>query len=86
MGLNCNKWQNGFLAADGKIYGIPLKAESVLCIDVAAQKVFTVGSGLVGFEKWEGGVLAGDGAMCAPPQLLSASECFWVLLGAAECC
>lgn len=65
--LKCNKWQNGFLARDGRIYGIPLKAESVLCIDVASQTVYTVGGGLHGFEKWEGGVLAGDGAMyCVP--------------------
>ena len=46
---------------------IPLKAESVLCIDVASQTVYTVGGGLSGFEKWEGGVLAADGAMyCVP--------------------
>ena len=65
--LNCNKWQNGFIAADGRIYGIPLKADTVLCVDVQSQRVYTVGSGLVGFEKWEGGVLAGDGAMyCVP--------------------
>ena len=60
--LNCNKWQNGFLAADGRIYGIPLKSASVLCIDVATQTVYTVGSGFTGANKWEGGVLAHDGA------------------------
>jgi hypothetical protein len=39
----------------------------VLCIDVASQTVYTVGGGLSGFEKWEGGVLAADGAMyCIP--------------------
>ena len=66
-GLNCNKWQNGFLAADGRIYGIPLKSASVLCIDVATQTVYTVGSGFTGANKWEGGVLAHDGAMyCIP--------------------
>ena len=29
----CNKWQNGFVAADGRIYAIPLKADCELCID-----------------------------------------------------
>ena len=39
----------------------------MLCIDVASQTVYTVGGGLSGFEKWEGGVLAADGAMyCIP--------------------
>ena len=39
----------------------------MLCIDVASQTVYTVGGGLHGFEKWEGGVLAADGAMyCIP--------------------
>ena len=63
----CNKWQNGFLASDGMVYGIPLKADSVLRIDPTNDEVTTVGGPFVGFEKWEGGALANDGAMyCFP--------------------
>ena len=39
----------------------------MLCIDVAKQETYVVGEGLHGFEKWEGGVLARNGAMyCIP--------------------
>ena len=56
-----------------RIYGIPLKANRVLCIDPPTATVTTVdaadGGGLGdGFEKWEGGVqLEGAGAMYCMP-------------------
>ena len=66
MGYESNKWQNGFVAGDGRIYGIPLKADSVLCVEPDTERVYTVGSGLAGFDKWEGGVLAGGAVYCMP--------------------
>ena len=62
-----NKWQNGFLGADGCIYGIPLKAENVLCINCATGAVSTIGGPFAGHNKWEGGVVAPDGAMYCMP-------------------
>ena len=56
-------------ADDGCIHlaGIPLKADSVLRIDPSTDEVTTVGGPYRGFEKWEGGALANDGAMyCFP--------------------
>ena len=64
---NCNKWQNGFLAPDGLIYAIPLKASAVLRVDPATAVVDVVGGPYVGFDKWEGGVLSREGGMyCIP--------------------
>ena len=64
---NCNKWQNGFLAPDGLIYAIPLKASAVLRVDPLKDEVDVVGGPFLGFEKWEGGVLSRLGAMyCIP--------------------
>ena len=64
---NCNKWQNGFLAPDGLIYAIPLKASAVLRVDPVRCTVDVVGGPFLGFEKWEGGVLSRLGAMyCVP--------------------
>ena len=68
-----NKWQNGFVADDGSIYGIPLKAETVLCVrpregcepDVSTLPLPPAGLG--GFNKWEGGVLGNDGCMYCMP-------------------
>ena len=66
-----NKWQNGYCAADGCIFGIPLKGETVLVIrpDAAGgePEVSTVGGPLVGLNKWEGGVVGPDGAMYCMP-------------------
>eukprot|EP00966_Prymnesium_polylepis_P213098 4935578-Prymnesium_polylepis.1 len=64
---NCNKWQNGFLAPDGLIYAIPLKASAVLRIDPLRDTVDVVGGPFIGFEKWEGGVLSRLGAMYCMP-------------------
>uniref|UniRef100_A0A7S3WHZ1 Uncharacterized protein n=1 Tax=Emiliania huxleyi TaxID=2903 RepID=A0A7S3WHZ1_EMIHU len=67
VNLNCNKWQNGFLAPDGLIYAIPLKASAVLRVDPMRDAVDVVGGPFFGFEKWEGGVLSRGGAMyCVP--------------------
>lgn len=58
-----NKWQNGFRGLDHKLYGIPLKACSVLAIDPRTDTVELVGRAdferleLMGKDKWEGGVL-----------------------------
>lgn len=65
-----DKWQNGYLAADGAIYGIPVNGSGVLRIVPAAQpagvEVSVVGT-LSGGKQWEGGVVAGDGNMyCVP--------------------
>ena len=64
---NCNKWQNGFLAPDGLIYAIPLKASAVLRVDPKTSEVDVVGGPFLGFEKWEGGVLSKLGAMYCMP-------------------
>ena len=55
-----NKWQNGFIGEDGVIWGIPLKAETVLTIVPGARpgddpEVRTVGGPFGGLNKWEGG-------------------------------
>ena len=39
-GVLQNKWQNGFLADNDKIYAIPCDAEGVLEIDPATDQVF----------------------------------------------
>ena len=36
-----NKWQNGFIGEDGVIWGIPLKAETVLTIVPGARRGMT---------------------------------------------
>ena len=64
---NCNKWQNGFLAPDGLIYAIPLKASAILRIDPMSDEVDVCGGPFPGFEKWEGGVLSRQGAMYCMP-------------------
>jgi len=65
-----NKWQNGFEGQDGCIYGIPLKGESVLQIDIATQQVSSIqpkAGPLTGNNKWEGGVVGNDGCMYCMP-------------------
>ena len=72
-----SKWQNGFLGRDGCVYGIPLHADAVLRVDPMTDEVSTLSissgasgaaaDGLVGFEKWEGGVTTEDGTMFAMP-------------------
>lgn len=67
-----NKWQNGFTAVDGTIYGIPLKGETVLRIrpaDRAGEEphIATIGGPYLGLNKWEGGVSAANGDMYCMP-------------------
>lgn len=66
-----NKWQNGFIAPDGSIYGIPLKSESILRIRPGDNgenpEVTTIGGPYKGLNKWEGGVMAMDGSMYCMP-------------------
>lgn len=51
-----NKWQNGFIAPDGSIYGIPLKSESILRIRPGENgenpEVTTIGGPYKGLNKW----------------------------------
>ncbi len=67
-----NKWQNGFVAPDGSIYGIPLKAKTVICIRPhvvvnGEPEVSTLGGPFEGLNKWEGGVMASNGSMYCMP-------------------
>ena len=67
-----NKWQNGFIGEDGVIWGIPLKAETVLTITPGARpgddpEVRTVGGPFKGLNKWEGGVMSACGKMFCMP-------------------
>lgn len=66
-----NKWQNGFTAIDGTIYGIPLKGHSVLRIrrneKTGEVDVNTIGGPYSGLNKWEGGVTARNGDMYCMP-------------------
>lgn len=75
-----NKWQNGFFSKkDGAIYAIPLKAQTVLRVQLGTEKdqslvennsdpiVSTVGGLFTGLNKWEGGVLSKNGDMYCMP-------------------
>eukprot|EP01043_Picozoa_sp_COSAG02_P072226 COSAG02_NODE_13523_length_1383_cov_2.374611_1_plen_317_part_10 len=62
------KWAGGVLAGNGKIYGIPGHAASVLIIDPVAGTTDTSSmGGLTGLSKWFGGVLAGNGKIYGMP-------------------
>jgi isopenicillin N synthase-like dioxygenase len=68
--IHHNKWQNGFTAPDGAIYGIPLKSTSVLRIRTTKSKepeVATIGGPYLGLNKWEGGVMTEKGEMFCMP-------------------
>ena len=73
-------WRGAVLGPDGKIYGIPTNATSVLKLDPVTRKVTTFGdfgtalapancSGALhcGLEKWIGGVLAPTGKIIGIP-------------------
>jgi hypothetical protein len=66
-----NKWQNGFTACDGTIYGIPLKGQTVLRIrrdpETAMPQICTIGGPYLGLNKWEGGVTVPKGDMYCMP-------------------
>ena len=64
-----NKWQNGFTANNGTIYGIPLKGQTVLLIRLDIESgepdITTIGGPYTGRNKWEGaGVNALNGVYC----------------------
>ncbi|KAJ1619012.1 hypothetical protein T492DRAFT_1089069 [Pavlovales sp. CCMP2436] len=67
-GTQQNKWQNGYLGPDGCIYGIPLKAESILRVVPETGEVSCIQpcGPLRGFNKWEGGVEANGHLYCMP--------------------
>ncbi|KAK3252248.1 hypothetical protein CYMTET_38440 [Cymbomonas tetramitiformis] len=67
-----NKWQNGFLGADGCIYAVPHKAEGVLRIDPSRDTATSIqpeSGPLVGRDKWQSGALGHDGCFYCTPFL-----------------
>ena len=60
------KWQDGVLAPNGKIYGIPYNSTTVLEIDPVARTATSFGS-LTGTYKWISGVLAPNGKIYGIP-------------------
>jgi hypothetical protein len=65
-----NKYQNGFVARDGHLYGIPQRATGILRIDPSTDHVdiMSCGEEMIGVkDKFEGGVLGLDGCIyCIP--------------------
>ena len=62
------KWVGGVLAPNGKIYGIPCNATTVLEIDPVTKTATTFGSLSSGTAKWDGGVLAPNGKIYGIPR------------------
>jgi hypothetical protein len=60
-------WAGGVLAPNGKIYGIPSSATTILEIDPVAGIATTFGSVSSGSDKWVGGVLGYDGMIYGIP-------------------
>ncbi len=60
-----DKWAGGVLAPNGKIYGIPSAATSILEIDPSDDSSALIGTGLSG--GWVGGVLAPNGKIFGIP-------------------
>ena len=60
-------WVGGVLAPNGKIYGIPSSATTILEIDPMAGIATTFGSVPSGPDKWAGGVLGYDGMIYGIP-------------------
>eukprot|EP01051_Picozoa_sp_SAG22_P012596 SAG22_NODE_1325_length_4736_cov_5.253397_4_plen_303_part_00 len=68
LGSDYYKWSGGVLGPDGRVYGIPYKAEAVLVVDPAAMTTDTTSlAGLGGGAKWFGGVLGPDGRVYGMP-------------------
>ena len=61
------KWFSGVLAPNGKIYGIPYNASTILEIDPETQTTSTFGSVGTASYKWIGGVLAPNGKIYGIP-------------------
>ena len=75
-----NKFQNGFAAKDGCMYGIPQRAMGILKIDPETDDVDVLPcEGMIDVkDKFEGGVLAGDGCIYCMP--LRAKSCVKVVI------
>ena len=69
VGAGSSDWWGGVLAPNGKIYGIPYNATSVLEIDPIARTTSTFGS-LSGTAKWKGGVLAANKQTLGPERII----------------
>ena len=67
VGTGQFKWTGGVLAPNGKIYGIPRTAATVLEIDPVNRTTTEFGSVGTGSEKWMGGVLAPNGKIYGIP-------------------
>ena len=66
-----DKWQNGKMGDDGCIYGIPVKAQGVLRIDLKTQDVCSIHpktlGPLLGLDKYQGAVKTPNGSIyCVP--------------------
>ena len=66
-GSGASKWFGGVLANNGKIYGIPYDASSVLEIDPIGLTTSTFGNAGSSGGKWAGGVLAPNGKIYGIP-------------------
>lgn len=81
-----NKFQNGFAARDGSLYGIPQRAPGVLRIvprDDGDDLVDVMDCGMMGVkDKFEGGVMGADGCIYCMP--LRAKVCVKVVPGSAS--
>eukprot|EP01045_Picozoa_sp_COSAG04_P039529 COSAG04_NODE_11129_length_729_cov_0.636508_2_plen_108_part_00 len=62
-----SKWYHGVAGLDGKIYGMPHNAITMLVIDPVAETVDTSIRTLGGNEKWRGAVLAPSGRIVGIP-------------------
>lgn len=66
VGTASNKWANGALAANGKIYCRPVSATSILVIDTSDDTTTTI-SGVSGSWPWSNFVLGEDGYIYGAP-------------------
>jgi hypothetical protein len=58
--------QNGFAARDGCVYGIPVQAQCVLCIDTRNDNVSTLSGAPMTRDAYEGGVIVNEELYCIP--------------------
>jgi len=82
-----NKFQNGFAARDGHLYGIPQRAIGILRIDPSTDHVdlMSCGEDMIGVkDKFEGGVLGLDGCIYCIP--LRSKTCVKIVPGPSIVC
>jgi hypothetical protein len=67
--VGSGSWVGGVLGLDGKIYGVPYNATSILIFDPVDGTATTtnMGADLTGIEKWVGGSLGSDGKIYCTP-------------------